>query len=397
MAREIPVEGAFDPAGRAASGPKRIAILGSTGSIGQQTLEVARALSDRISIVALAAGSNAGLLADQVREFHPRMVSFNGPRARLRQAPGPRPEIVPLEEMAGHPDVDLVVIATAGKAGLAPTLAAIRAGKEVALANKEVLVMAGSIVMAEARKHRVKIRPVDSEHSAIWQCLKGEQKRRVARLLLTASGGPFRCYPAKKMEAITPEQALAHPTWKMGRKVTIDSATLMNKGMEVIEAHWLFGLPYHRISVVVHPQSVVHSMVQFTDGSIKAQLSRPDMRLPIQYALVYPDRHFNSDLPIMDWDAAMALSFEPPDLARFPCLRLAREAGAKGGTYPAVLCAADEVAVELFLSHRIGLADIARLVADTLDRHHGLAQASLDDVLEADAWARQHALKWRRR
>lgn len=376
-------------------------MLGSTGSIGQQTLEVVRAFPGRLEVVGLAAGGNAGLLAGQVRQFRPRLVSLRGPGSRLGEGlPSgwrPSPRMVSLEEMAAHPDVDLVVIATAGMAGLAPTLAAIRAGKEVALANKEVLVMAGALVMAEARRHGVKIRPVDSEHSAVWQCLKGEQKRKVDRLLLTASGGPFLRYPVRKMAAITPEQALNHPTWKMGRKVTIDSATLMNKGMEVIEAHWLFGLPYRRISVVVHPQSVVHSMVQFTDGSIKAQMSRPDMRLPIQYALVYPDRHFNSDLPIMDWDAALALTFEPPDLARFPCLGLAREAGKKGGTYPAVLCAADEVAVDLFLSHRIGLADIARLVAGALERHRGRACPTLNEVLEADAWARQHALKWRKR
>ncbi len=383
-------------------GLKRIAILGSTGSIGQQTLDVARVLSDRLSVVGLAAGGNAGLLASQVGEFRPGLVSFAGPPSQLRASLpslGGRtaPKSLALDEMAAHPDVDLVVIATAGKAGLAPTLAAIRAGKEVALANKEVLVMAGAMVMAEARKHGVKIRPVDSEHSAIWQCLRGERKRTVDRLLLTASGGPFRRLSARRLRSITPEQALSHPTWKMGRKVTIDSATLMNKGMEVIEAHWLFGLPYRRISVVVHPQSVVHSMVQFADGSIKAQLSRPDMRLPIQYALVYPDRRFNPDLPIMEWDAMLALTFEPPDLARFPCLDLAREAGEKGGTYPAVLCAADEVAVDRFLSHRIGLPDIARLVADALEHHRGRARPTLDEVLEADAWARQRALEWRRR
>jgi 1-deoxy-D-xylulose-5-phosphate reductoisomerase len=382
-------------------GLKRIAILGSTGSIGQQTLEIARVFKGKLSVVGLGAGSNAELLASQVNEFQPRMVSFQGPEAELRHSlsTGRRssPKMVSLEEMASHPEVDLVVIATAGKAGLAPTLAAIRARKEVALANKEVLVMAGGMVMAEARKHGVKIRPVDSEHSAIWQCLKGEEKKKVARLLLTASGGPFLRYPAKKLEQITPDQALNHPTWKMGRKVTIDSATLMNKGMEVIEAHWLFGLPYSRISVVVHTESIVHSMVQFVDGSIKAQLSRPDMRLPIQYALVYPDRHFNPQLPTMEWDKAMALHFEPPDLAKFPCLRLAREAGEKGGTYPAVLCAADEVAVERLLSHRIGLVDIARLVEDTLDHHRGVKRPSLDDILEADAWARQRAKKWRNR
>lgn len=380
-------------------GLKRIAILGSTGSIGQQTLEVARVFRDKLSVVGLAAGNNTSLLASQVNEFRPRMISFQGSQAELRQSLASgrlsSTKLVAIEEMASHPEVDLVVVATAGKAGLPPTLAAIRAKKEVALANKEVLVMAGAIVMAEARKHGVKIRPVDSEHSAVWQCLKGEQKKRVARLLLTASGGPFLRYPASKLKAITPEQALNHPTWKMGRKVTIDSATLMNKGMEVIEAHWLFGLPYRRISVVVHTESIVHSMVQFADGSIKAQLSRPDMRLPIQYALTYPDRHFNPDLPVMDWGKAMALNFEPPDLARFPCLRLAREAGEKGGTYPAVLCAADEVAVDLFLSHRIGLADIAGLVEDTLEHHRSAGRPSLDEILEADAWARGHAKKWR--
>jgi 1-deoxy-D-xylulose-5-phosphate reductoisomerase len=382
-------------------GLKRIAILGSTGSIGQQTLEVARVFGNKFKVIALGAGSNTGLLANQIREFQPRIVSFNGPKAELRRSLSrgrtSLPEVVTLEGMASHPEVDLVLIATSGKAGLAPTLAAIRARKEVALANKEVLVMAGAMVMAEAKEYGVKIRPVDSEHSAIWQCLNGEQKKSVDRLLLTASGGPFLRFPAKRLKAITPEQALKHPTWKMGKKVTIDSATLMNKGMEVIEAHWLFGLPYSRISVVVHTESIVHSMVQFIDGSIKAQLSRPDMRLPIQYALGYPDRRFNPDLPIMEWDKAMALNFEPPDLARFPCLRLAREAGEEGGTYPAVLCAADEVAVELFLSHWIGLSDIARLVEDTLDHHRGVKRPSLEDVLEADAWARQYARKWRNR
>ncbi len=377
---------------------KRIAVLGSTGSIGQQTLEVARVFSDKLSVVGLGAGSNVQLLARQAKEFQPRMVSFQGSKAELqRLGRASSPRVVSLEEIASHPDVDLVVVATSGKAGLAPTLAAIRSRKEVALANKEVLVMAGAMVMTEARKYGVKIRPVDSEHSAIWQCLKGEQKKRVARLLLTASGGPFLRYPAKKLEAITPEQALNHPTWKMGRKVTIDSATLMNKGMEVIEARWLFGMPFSRISVVVHTESIVHSMVQFTDGSIKAQLSRPDMRLPIQYALVYPDRHFNPQLPIMDWDKAMALNFEPPDMPRFPCLRLAREAGERGGTYPAVLCAADEAAVEMFLAHQIGFLDIARLVEDTLEHHRGVVNPSLDEILEADTWARGYAKKWRNR
>ncbi len=380
-------------------GLKRIAVLGSTGSIGQQTLEVVRVLRDRFSVVGLGAGSNAGLLASQIKEFRPSFVSFQGSKKDLQQTLSSLgesvPELLPLDEMASHPDVDLVLVATSGKAGLAPTLAAIRTRKEIALANKEVLVMAGVIVMAEARKHGVKIRPVDSEHSAIWQCLKGEQKKRVSRLLLTASGGPFRRYPVEKLKAITPEQALNHPTWRMGRKVTIDSATLMNKGMEIIEARWLFDVPFSCIDVVVHSESIVHSMVQFADGSIKAQLSRPDMRLPIQYALTYPERQPNPQLPILDWGKTMALNFEPPDLSRFPCLELAREAGDKGGTYPAVLSAADEVAVELFLSGRIGFLDIASLVGDALEHHCVVQHPSLDDILEADAWARQHAGKWR--
>jgi len=380
-------------------GLKRIAVLGSTGSIGQQTLEVVRVLRDRFSVVGLGAGSNAELLASQIKEFRPSIVSFQGSKRDLRQMLASlsmsAPELLSLDEMASHPDVDLVLIATSGKAGLAPTLAAIRARKEIALANKEVLVMAGAIVMAEARKHGVKIRPVDSEHSAIWQCLKGEQKKRVSRLLLTASGGPFRRYPVEKLKAITPEQALNHPTWRMGRKVTVDSATLMNKGMEIIEARWLFDVPFSRIDVVVHSESIVHSMVQFADGSIKAQLSRPDMRLPIQYALTYPERQSNPQLPILDWGKTMALNFEAPDLPRFPCLRLAREAGDRGGTCPAVLSAADEVAVELFLAGRIGFLDIAGLVSDALEHHTVVQNPSLDDILEADAWARGFSQKWR--
>lgn len=381
-------------------GVKRIAILGSTGSIGQQALEVVRSFKDsRFSVIGLGAGSNAQLLASQVREFRPLIASFQGPKKDLQEIlslpEASRPELVTPEEIASHPEVDLAVIATSGKAGLAPTLAAIRAGKEVALANKEVLVMAGALVMKEAKQHKVKIRPVDSEHSAIWQCLRGESRRRMALLVLTASGGPFLRYPIKKLKSITPNQALKHPTWQMGRKVTIDSATLMNKGMEIIEAHWLFGMPFSRIGVVIHPESIVHSLVQFTDGSIKAQLSWPDMRLPIQYALTYPDRYGNTSLPVIEWDKTMVLHFEPPDLKKFPCLKLAREAGEKGDTYPAVMCAADEVAVQLFLSQRISLLDIGRLVEDALEHHKSTSGPSLNDILEADAWARQFAEKWK--
>ena len=375
---------------------KHIAILGSTGSIGQQTLEVVRALGDRFQVVGLGAGRNIQLLASQIEEFQPKCVSFQGNEEQGRSLLSyvPCSELLSLEEIACHPGVDLVLVATSGKAGLAPTLAAIRAGKQVALANKEVLVMAGGIVIAEAKRSGVEISPVDSEHSAIWQCLQGEPDGKVARLILTASGGPFRQYPSEKLAVITPEQALNHPTWQMGKKVTIDSATLMNKGMEIIEAHWLFDLPLENINVIIHPNSIVHSMVEFADGSVKAQLSPPDMRLPIQYALSYPERLPNPHLPRIDWNNFPSLDFEPPDLSRFPCLKLAMEAGKRGGTYPGVLCAADEVAVDLFLSHRIGFLDIAKIVEETLEHHQGVNNPSLEEVLAADIWAREYAQSW---
>ena len=380
-------------------GLKRVAILGSTGSIGQQTLEVVRALKDRFCVVALGAGKNVKLLTRQVEEFRPKLLSIQGTgkeeQGRSLLSPVPYSSFLSLEEMASHPDVDLVVVATSGKAGLAPTLAAIRARKQIALANKEVLVMAGELVMAEAKQYGVEITPIDSEHSAIWQCLRGEYKEKVARLILTASGGPFLRYPMEQLAAITPEQALKHPTWQMGEKVTVDSATLVNKGMEIIEAHWLFNLPLQHINVLIHPESIVHSLVEFADGSVKAQLSSPDMRLPIQYALSYPERLFNPQLPRIDWGRLTSLNFEPPDLTRFPCLRLAMETGEKGGTYPAVLCAADEVAVGLFLSYRIGFLDIARLVEETLEHHQSISHPLLEEILAADAWAREYAENWR--
>ncbi|MBI2909453.1 MAG: 1-deoxy-D-xylulose-5-phosphate reductoisomerase [Chloroflexi bacterium] len=368
------------------SGLKRIAVLGSTGSIGQQTLEVARDFPDRLKIVGLAAGGNLGLLAQQVREFGPSLVSFGGEGLDLRR--------VPMEEMASHPDVDVVVVATSGKAGLAPTLAAIRAKKGVALANKEVLVMAGEVVMAEARRQGVEIMPIDSEHSALWQCLRGEENREVARLLLTASGGAFRDWPLGKLESVTPEEALRHPTWRMGRKVTIDSATLMNKGMEVIEARWLFGVPFNQIQVVMHRESIVHSLVEFVDGSVKAQMGPPDMRLPIQLSLSYPERWGNPTLPRLNLKEVGALSFGEVDLERYPCLRLALEAGRRGGTYPAVLSAADDVAVALFLQGRIGFQDIARVVEETVAKHVTVDRPNLDNILAADSWARAAASEW---
>ena len=366
---------------------KKIAILGSTGSIGQQALDVIRALPDELKVVALTGNKNLELLERQISEFQPKMfcpsvkpdISYGG-------------EFLSAEEITSHPEVDLVIVATAGKAGLSPTLAALQAGKTVALASKEVLVMAGEIIVREASLHQAQILPIDSEHSAIWQCLQGEENKP-QRLFLTASGGPFYHYSQSQLAEVTPEQSLQHLVWKMGKKVTIDSATLMNKGLEVIEAHWLFSFPFDSIEILIHPQSIVHSMVEFMDGSLKAQLSWPDMRLPIQYALSYPRRWSNSELPRLDWNKINSLNFEPVDHARFPCLKLAVDAGKSGGTYPAVLCAADEVAVELFLSHRISFTDIAKTVQKTLAQHRNIPQPSLEEILAADDWARECAIR----
>ena len=366
---------------------KRIAILGSTGSIGQQALDVVRASPDELQIVALTGNRNLRLLERQIREFQPRMFC-----STTRPDTSYGGEFLSLDEIAGHPEVDFVVVATAGKAGLSPTLAALKTGKTVALANKEVLVMAGEITVREASLHQAQILPIDSEHSAIWQCLQGEESKP-QRLFITASGGPFYSCSQSQLSQVTAEQALQHPVWKMGRKVTIDSATLMNKGLEVIEAHWLFSFPFGSIEILMHPQSIVHSLVEFMDGSLKAQLSRPDMRLPIQYALSYPRRWPNPELPRLDWSKINSLDFEPVDYDRFPCLRLAVDAGKSGGTYPAVLCAADEVAVELFLSRRIGFTDIAKIVQKTLEQHRNIAAPSVEEILAADDWARECAAR----
>jgi 1-deoxy-D-xylulose-5-phosphate reductoisomerase len=368
---------------------KRLAVLGSTGSIGRQTLEIVRAFPERFRILALAAGKNTSLLGQQVSEFKPRFVYYQA--AKTDAISGDYQFLLP-EEMAAHPEVDTVVIATPGSSGLAPTLAAVKAGKNIALANKESLVMAGQIILREARKNGAKIMPVDSEHSAIWQCLEGEIKPP-SQLILTASGGPFRRYSRAQLEAVTAKQALKHPSWQMGKKVTIDSATLMNKGLEVIEAHWLFGMLYDNIKVLIHPQSIIHSIVEFADGSAKAQLSCPDMRLPIQYALTYPERLPNPGLPKINWSLISHLDFEEPDLNSFPCLKLAIEAGRKGGTYPAVLSAADEVAVSLFLSGRIKFTAISSLVEQVLEEHQAIAQPTLEEIMAADGWAREKALK----
>jgi 1-deoxy-D-xylulose-5-phosphate reductoisomerase len=372
---------------------KRLALLGSTGSIGRQTLDVVRSFPDRFSIVGLGGGSNTALLKEQAEEFRPRFIST----ADGGGLPGVAAEPLSHSELASHPDVDLAVIAISGKAGLEPTLAAIAAGKDIALATKEALVMAGGIVMAQAASHGARVMPIDSEPSAVWQCLRGEEQP-IARIILTASGGPFRHLTTNELRAVTPQQALEHPTWNMGPKITIDSATLMNKGFEAIEMSWLFGVPLEDIQIVIHPQSIVHSMVEFADGSVKAQLSLPDMRFPIQYALFYPQRVPNNMLPHLDFlniadaSATSALTFEPPDMDRFPCLRLALEAGQRGGTCPAVLSAADEVVVALFLDGRIGFADIPRLVAEALEQHRSVADPNLDDIIAADEWARGRAV-----
>ena len=368
---------------------KRLAVLGSTGSIGQQTLQVVRALPNRFRIVGLAAGKNVDLLERQINEFKPKFVYCQDRKTSLASA---ECEFLSLEDIACHPEVDTVVIATSGKAGLSPTLAAVKAGKNIALANKESLVMAGEIVTSEAELNGAQILPIDSEHSAIWQCLNSETQK-AARLILTASGGPFLHYSPAQLNEVTIEQALKHPSWLMGKKVTIDSATLMNKGLEVIEAHWLFKTPFENINVLIHPQSIIHSMVEFVDGSIKAQLSCPDMRLPIQYALSYPERLPNPELPRINWSDISSLTFESPGFDTFPCLKLAIEAGEKGGTCPTVLCAADEVAVELFLSQRIKFTDIANLVEQALTQHQAIIHPALEEIMVADAWAREKVLQ----
>lgn len=374
---------------------KQLAVLGSTGSIGRQTLAVVRALPDRFRLVGLAAGKNIDLLAEQVNEFEPQFMSYSPADSHDEKAKSHltdmKCEFLSPEDIACHPEVDIVVIATSGRAGLIPTLAAVRAGKNVALANKESLVMAGEIITGETERCDARILPIDSEHSAIWQCLNGEVQA-VEQLILTASGGPFRRYSSAQLREVTVGQALKHPSWQMGRKVTIDSATLMNKGLEIIEAHWLFHMPLDKIKVLIHPQSIIHSMVEFIDGSIKAQLSYPDMRLPIQYALSYPDRLPNNQLPRVNWDDVKSLTFESPDLDKFPCLRLAIEAIREGGTCPAVLCAADEVAVELFLAHRIAFIDIARFIERTLEQHQTITQPTIEEIVAADVWAREKIL-----
>ncbi len=375
---------------------KRIVILGATGSIGRQTLDIVRAHADRLQVVGLAAGGNAELLAQQVAEFRPAVAALAETRAG-RTAPADWPAHTRLllgpeavTGLAALPDADLVVAAITGVIGLQPLLAALAAGKDVALANKEPLVAAGRLVTQAAARAQAQLIPVDSELSAIFQALKGEDPRTVKRILLTASGGPFRDRSAGELAEVTPEEALSHPTWRMGRKVTIDSATLANKGFEVFETKWLFGVRFDQIEVVVHHQSIVHSLVEFQDGSVMAQLGLPDMRAPIQQALFYPKR-VPSDLPRLDLAQVGTLTFAEPDPARFPCLRLAYQAAEAGGTAPAALNAADEAAVERFLAGQVRFTDIPAIIEETLSAHEPLPDDSLEDILSADARAREFA------
>ncbi|MYC33839.1 MAG: 1-deoxy-D-xylulose-5-phosphate reductoisomerase [Chloroflexi bacterium] len=361
---------------------RRIVVLGSTGSIGRQTLDIVRAFPDDFQVVGLAAGNNTELLSEQIAEFRPRYIWCNTPPAPLPDGAA----MMPMTEMATLPEVDQVMVALMGAVGLHPTLEALRAGKQVALSNKEPIVMAGQTLKSAEAKHGGVILPVDSEPSAIWQCLQGEDNH-IRRLMITASGGPFRRTPLDELESVTPEQALRHPTWRMGDKITIDSATLMNKAFEVIESHWLFTVPWEDIEVVVHPQSTIHSMVEFDDGSVKAQLGPPSMRLPIQYALFYPRRFTNSDIPRLDISAAWSLDFEPLEPERFPCFDLAVSAGKTGGTTPAVLSAADEVAVAAFLQGKIGFMGIYRLVEQVLGEHRTQPDPDLSAITDADHWA----------
>ena len=374
---------------------KKISILGSTGSIGTQTLDVVRANRDKFEVVAISANSSINLLLEQIKEFKPKYVAvYNEASANVLK------EMIPsdinIEVLSGMEglvaissldEIDVLLTAIVGMIGLVPTLEAIKKGKTIALANKETLVTAGQLVMEEAKKNNVKILPVDSEHSAIFQCLNGENNKEIESLILTASGGPFRGKTKSQLLNVTKNEALKHPNWSMGRKISIDSSTLMNKGLEVIEAKWLFDVNTDKIDVVVHPQSIIHSMVQFVDSSIIAQMGCPDMKLPIQYALTYPDRILN-DFERLDFSKLNSLTFEKPDLETFPCLKLAYDSLNMGGTYSAVLNAANEVLVNEFLEDKIGFYDIPYYIEKTLDAHKSISKPSLEEILHIDKWSR---------
>ncbi len=375
---------------------EKVIILGSTGSIGKSTCEVIAQHADQFQVVALAAGTNAEEMIRQVKQFRPRLVSMATREAaeEVQREAGSEVKVLwgedGLMEVATHPEGTFVMSALVGSRGLPPTLAAIRAGKKIGLANKETLVTAGHIVTREAQKADVPLIPVDSEHSAIFQCLNGESRRDVRRIILTASGGAFRDWSREQLREATVEKALRHPNWSMGAKITIDSATLMNKGLEVIEAHWLFQIPYEHIDVIIHPQSIIHSMVEFKDGAVMAQLGTPDMKVPIQYSLTFPKR-YPLRTPVLDLVEISRLDFRKPDLERFPCLKMAYEAGSSGGTMPTVLNAANEVAVECFMKKECSFLSIEEIVERALDKHDPVANPTLEEIQEADQWARKFA------
>lgn len=377
---------------------KKITVLGSTGSIGVSALDVIEKNPGRFRVAALAAGKNIKLLHGQIDKFRPKIVSVSDLQsaAELRRQikPGTRTKIVAgpegLQEVASFAGADIVLSAISGAAGLLPTLAAIEAGKDIALANKETMVIAGDIVTEKAREKGVSILPVDSEHSAVFQCLQGQQHGNIKKIILTASGGPFLNYKKSELKKVTVSEALRHPRWKMGKKITIDSASMMNKGLEVIEAKWLFDLAMEQIDILIHPQSVVHSMVEFVDGSLLAQMGIPDMRTPIAYALTYPER-IKNDLPLLDLAKTKNLEFLQPDVKKFTCIRLAYEAGTCGGTMPAVLNAANEVTVEAFLDKKIKFVDLPEIIDKVLSGHKVVKKPALEELLQADKWARMQA------
>ncbi|OCQ88878.1 1-deoxy-D-xylulose-5-phosphate reductoisomerase [Nostoc sp. MBR 210] len=381
---------------------KAITLLGSTGSIGTQTLDIVAQYPDKFRIVGLAAGNNVEMLADQIRQFRPSIAAIASEdklpalQAAIQDI-NPQPILVAgtagVIEVARYGDAETVVTGIVGCAGLLPTIAAIEAGKDIALANKETLIAGGPVVLPLVEKHRVKLLPADSEHSAIFQCLQGVPQGGLRKILLTASGGAFRDWPVEKLPEVTVADALKHPNWSMGRKITVDSATLMNKGLEVIEAHFLFGLDYDNIEIVIHPQSIIHSLIELQDTSVLAQLGWPDMRLPLLYALSWPDRIY-TDWERLDLVKAGSFTFREPDHQKYPCMQLAYAAGKAGGSMPAVLNAANEQAVALFLAEKIRFLDIPRCIEWVCDRHQNdnCTNPSLDDILAADQWARQEVL-----
>jgi 1-deoxy-D-xylulose-5-phosphate reductoisomerase len=380
---------------------KPITLLGSTGSIGTQTLDIVNQYPERFRVVGMTAGGNVELFAQQILQFKPEIVAIANPDKYIELKTAisslePQPIILAgtdgIEKVAGYGDSETVVTGIVGCAGLLPTIAAIKAKKDIALANKETLIAAGSVVMPLIQEYGVKILPADSEHSAIFQCLQGVTEGGLRRIILTASGGAFRDLPTEKLASVTIADALKHPNWSMGRKITIDSATLMNKGLEVIEAHYLFGLDYDHIEIVIHPQSIIHSLIELEDTSVLAQLGLPDMRLPLLYALSYPDR-LSTDWTRLDLVKSGDLTFRSPDHLKYPCMQLAYAAGRAGGSMPAVLNAANEQAVDLFLNEKITFLQIPQLIEKTCERHNHIAAPTLEDILEVDAWARRTTLE----